>query len=357
MLEGAELGEALGRWLAARLDGADEVRVGELARPVGGFSAETLIVPAVVVRGGEESQQRFVLRRESPDAAVYPPQTPELSVEVDIQYRVMKAVGEHSRAPVAGLIGYEADASVLGSPFFVMDYVAGEIPGENPMYTHGGFFLEAAPDQRRRLVETGIDTLADVHDLDWRAAGLDWLVPAGVTPSTLTQIDLWERHGRTELGDRRHPPMERGFAWLRANLPAVEDPVGLCWGDPRPGNIIFDDFRAVCLTDFEAASIAPPLVDLGWWMMFDRWMHEGMGAGRADGDPSRQEQRDRYAARTGRDLTHLRFYEVFAAVRYTVIVVRVGNRSAARGQPMADEGFWLDNNIVTTLEQLLELAG
>ena len=357
MLEGAELGRALGDWLVPRLEGADAVAIGELARPVGGFSAETLIVPATVTRGSTVTEERYVLRREVPEPAVYPPQTPALDVEVDIQYRVMRAVDEHSEAPTAPLVGYEADATVLGSPFFVMGYIGGQIPGENPMYTHGGFFQdEATPAQRQRLVETGIDAMAQVHALDWEAAGLHWLIPDGVAPSTLTQIDLWQQHGLTELGDRVHPPMERGFAWLRANLPADEGPVGLCWGDPRPGNIIFDDYRAVCLTDFEAASIAPPLVDVGWWMMFDRWMHEGMGAGRAEGDPTREEQMARYVARTGRDLSDLLFYEIFAAVRYTVIVVRVGNRSADRGEPMPD-GFWLDNNIVTTLDDLMALAG
>lgn len=357
MLEGKELERELGRWLAARLDGVTAVAVHDLDRPVGGFSAETLIVPARVRRGGSGLvDERYVLRRESPDPAVYPPQTPALDVEVDVQYRVMAAVAEHSEAPIAPLVGYEPDPAVLGGPFFVMEYVAGEIPGESPMYTHEGFFLDAAPEQRRRLIETGIDAMAQVHALDWEAAGLQWLVPDSVTPSTSTQIELWHQHGLRELGDRVHPPMARGFEWLRSNLPATEDLVGLCWGDPRPGNIIFDDFSAACLTDFEAASIAPPLVDVGWWMMFDRWMHEGMGAARADGDPTREEQATRYAERTGRDLRDLLYYEIFAAVRYTVIVVRVGNRSAARGQPMP-EGFWLDNNIVTTLEDLLEMAG
>ena len=76
--------------------------------------------------------------------------------------------------------------------------------------------------------------------------------------------------------------MERAFAWLHAERPRCS-PVGLCWGDPRPGNIIWRDAAPVCVTDFEAASIAPPELDVGWWLMFDRTMHEGAGVGASRG--------------------------------------------------------------------------
>ena len=85
-----------------------------------------------------------------------------------------------------------------------------------------------------------------------------------------------------------HPPLLRAFAWLESHLPA-DRAVGFCWGDARPGNIIWRDYRAACLTDFEAVSIGSPDQDLGWWLMFDRWSHESFGVTRLPGEPTRDE--------------------------------------------------------------------
>ena len=197
------------------------------------------------------------------------------------------------------MIGYEADPSVLGAPFFVMGFVEGQVPVEDPPYTTAGFFLDVVARRPHRMIERGLATLARVHAVDWRAAGLDWLVPPGATPGLDTQLDLWERYYRAELRDRVHPLVDRAFGWLHAERPRCSA-VGLCWGDPRPGNIIWRDATPVCVTDFEAASIAPPELDVGWWLMFDRTMHEGAGVERPAGDPTRAEQLRMYEAASGR---------------------------------------------------------
>jgi aminoglycoside phosphotransferase (APT) family kinase protein len=343
---------ALERWLGRAL-GAQAVRVADdIRRPQGsGFSAETLIFPATVTRDGTTSENRLVLRLETPDPAVYPQQA-DVTVEVEIQYRVMDALRRHSQVPIAPLVGYERDPSVLGAPFFVMRFVDGVVPIENPLYTREGFFVDASPEQRRALVDDGLRVLAAVHATDWRAAGLDWLVPTGVTPGSATQLDLWQRYCERELAGRGHEPFETAVAWLRANMPRDEETV-LCWGDSRPGNIIWRDFTAVCATDFEAASIGTPLLDLGWWLMFDRWVHETFGVDRLPGEPTREAQRDRYGELTGRDVRDTLWYEVFAAARYCAIVVRVMNRTELRGQMPPGGIFWLENPATDCLRQLL----
>ncbi len=131
----------------------------------------------------------------------------------------------------------------------------------------------------------------------------------------------------------------------------------LCWGDPRLGNIIFRDDRAACLTDFEAASIAPAEVDLGWWLMFDRWCHESYGAPRRDGEISRDAQRELYEEVAGRSVGDTTWYEVFAAARYTAIVVRVMNRLVQRGVMPADQTVWLENPATVCLQQMIEEFG
>jgi aminoglycoside phosphotransferase (APT) family kinase protein len=342
----------LEQWLAARVPGATRLRVGDAGRPVGGYSAETLIVPVTYEVDGRERRDRFVLRIETTDPPVYPEQAPGTGVEIEVQYRAMRAL-EGTRVPVAPLLGFETDPGVLGAPFFVMRYVDGDVPAENPVYTREGFFADARPDQRDRMITDGLRVLAAVHALDWRATGFAWLVPEGVTPGFTTQLALWEGYARRELDGRVHPPLERALAWLHAHLPE-EQPAALCWGDPRPGNMIWRDDACVCATDWEAAAIAPPEVDLGWWLMFDRWSHETAGVERLPGEPTREEQRARYASFAGREVGDTHPYEVFAAARYAAIVVRVMNRAVARGQMPPDQTIWLENPAVDCLVDLLD---
>ncbi len=310
-----------------------------------------MMVDVAVTRRGVTTDERYVLRTESPEPPIYPVQVPGWAVEIELQYRVMDAVGRHSSVPIAPMIGFEPDPGVVGTQFFVMEYRGGQVPVEDPPYTTTGFFADAAPADRRRMIEGGLTTLARVHELDWRAAGLEWLVPPGVTPGIETQLALWERYARDELRDRVHPLMDQGFAWLRAREP-VASPVGLCWGDPRPGNIIWNDFVPACLTDFEAASIAPPELDVGWWLMFDRTMHEWAGIERPEGDPTRDDQLRIYEAASGREIPDIRWWEICAATRYCAIVVRVMNRAVDRGLMPADQTIWLENPAVSALDAL-----
>ena len=343
----------LAGWLGDRLSASD-VRLDEFRRPEGsGFSAETAIFTARFRREGRDRCERFVVRRETPDPAVYPCQAPGLDVEIDIQYRVMEALAASGAVPVAPLVGYEPDPAVLGAAFFVMGFVEGQVPIENPLYTTAGFFVEAAPADRRRMISDGLRTLARIHSVDWHAAQLDWLSAPGARPGAARQLEVWETYARAELGDREHPLLDRALAWLGAHVPE-DGAVGLCWGDARPGNIIWRDFACVCVTDFEAACIAAPEHDLGWWLMFDRWVHETYGVPRLPGEPTRDEQRRIYEEMSGRPVGDTTFDEVFAAARYAAIVVRVMNRAVARGDMPPEQTIWLDNPASTCLAQLLD---
>ena len=203
----------LGPWLEAHVPMAEALELRGVKKASSGFSADTTMVDLAVTRGGIANEERYVLRTESPDPPVYPVQVPGWRVEIELQYRIMDALGAHSDVPVAPMVGYEADPSVLGAPFFVMGFLEGQVPVEDPPYTTAGFFLDLAPAERTAMIERGLATVARVHAVDWRAAGLDFLVPAGVTPGLDVQLDLWEQYYRTELGDRVHPLADRAFAW------------------------------------------------------------------------------------------------------------------------------------------------
>ena len=216
----------LGPWLEARLADAEAIELLGVKKASSGFSADTTMVDVAVTRGGIVNEERYVLRTESPDPPVYPVQVPGWRVEIELQYRIMDALGAHSDVPVAPMVGYEDDASVLGAPFFVMGFLDGQVPVEDPAYTTAGFFLDLAPADAHRDDRNGLATLARVHAVDWRAVGLDWLVPAvsrrarraarpvaGVRPrpSSEAASTRCRRRGR---GWRRAAALQRGRALL-----------------------------------------------------------------------------------------------------------------------------------------------
>jgi aminoglycoside phosphotransferase (APT) family kinase protein len=349
-----ELRKPLTTWLLPRIESATAIEVGDLGTHGAGYSAETIVVPLRVTREGRTSDERVVLRKEVSEPAIYPQQAPGLDVEVEIQFRTMEALRRASDLPLAPLLGFEPDPAVLGTPFFVMGFVEGEVPVLDPAYTKEGFFFDAKDQERHRMLESGLSALADFHRIDWQQAGFDWLVPPGTTPGASAQTELWASFGERELRGRVHPIFEAGVAHLRANLPKNET---LCvsWGDSRPGNIIWQDFRPAALTDFENIAIGTPELDLGWWLMFDRTCHEGVSAPRLPGEPTRDEQRDLYCRAAGRDVGDMHYWEVLAAMRYCAIVVRVMNRYEQRGLLPADHVVWRNNPPTTVLAGLLDL--
>jgi aminoglycoside phosphotransferase (APT) family kinase protein len=336
--------QALGAWLAGALDLPAPVGVEVVGGPAStGYSAETVIFDA--------ADRRWVLRAETPDPPIYPVQVDGMPVEIEVQWRVMSALA--GALPVARIVGGSLDPGVIGTPFFVMEFVEGVVPAVDPPYTAAGFFVSAAPDERTAMLTDGLHVLGRLHRLDWQSAGLSWLVPPGMAPTMERQLDVWEDYSRAELGPRRHELLDRAWDVLHRHLPEGSAP-GLCWGDPRPGNMIWSDFRCVCMTDFEAAAIAPPEMDLGWWLMFERTCHEVAGVPRLPGEPTREEQAAIYGEAVGRDVGDTRIHEVFAAARYCGIVVRVMNRTVARGLMPADHTVWRDNPASTALAQLLD---
>ncbi len=363
MTAGAETGsetnvtdrlEALGEWLGPRLGSTGKVVTSGLEGPAAtGYTAETAIFSASYETTQGPVERRFVLRTEVPEPATYPVQAPGIDIDIEIQYRVMSAVAGASTVPVPAILGFEPAPSVIGAPFFVMDFIEGEVPAVMPPYTSSGFFADAEPVERSQMITSGLQTLADIHRIDWKSEGLGWLVPDGEKPTTSRQLALWEQSGRTALGSRHHAPMERAAEILHRHLPEGSDPA-LCWGDARPGNIIFNNARCASVMDWEGASIAPPESDLAWWLMFDRTMHEGSGVERLLGEPTREEQFAIYEEAAGRRIEHIGLHELYAAYRYCVVVVKLSNRFVDKGILPPDAEFWLDNPVVNTLNELMD---
>jgi len=122
-----------------------------------------------------------------------------------------------------------------------------------------------------------------VHRTDWRSLDLGWLVPPGTTPGLDAQLDYYRRFLDWTAQGRPQPTAEAVWKWLVANQPAESGDVTLCWGDARLGNIIWQDFDAAAVIDWEMATLAQPELDLGWWLYFDRQFTEGLGVERPSG--------------------------------------------------------------------------
>ena len=343
------------KWKTDR-PGISNLQLGEFQLPKSGFSAKTIFVPLTYQRDGESISDKIVLRIESPEPAVYPQQAPGLDIEIELQYRSMELLEKTGKVPLAEPLGYESDSSILGQPFFVMEFAAGEVMTEDPPYVEEGFFADASPADRRMIYNRGLQMMVDFHTIDYKEAGFDWLIAPGESPTVERQIDVWESYMRRELGDRVHADFDIGVEWLRKNLP-TDLPPALSWGDSRPGNIIFRDNEVLAITDFENIAVAPKEVDIGWWMLFDRTMHEAIGKERPDGEPTRQESREMYAQLAGCPVPDTFYYEVLGGVRYSAIVVRVMNRMVQRGQLPADQTIWQNNPAATALAQLIDKGG
>jgi aminoglycoside phosphotransferase (APT) family kinase protein len=334
---------ALGSWLAERLR-ADEVRVSPIEAPAfTGFSNETLMFDAAWAAGGETHRRGMVARVKPTGYTIF------LESAFEEQYRVMEALGRHTDVRVPPVIGYEADASVLGAPFFVMDRIAGRIPEDNPPYHTEGWVTEIAPSERESMWWTGIEQMARVHHTEWRALGLEFLDDARRGATGLDrQLDYYTEYFAWAAGDTPQPIATAALDWLHANRPDPPDPEGMCWGDARIGNMIFDAGRCVAVLDWEMVTVGPWEQDLAWWLFLDRHHSEGLEVPRLEGFPSHADTIARYEGLMGRAARHLDYYTVFAGFRFAVIMIRVIAMAVAFEllPPDTDMGT---NNIVTKL--------
>ncbi len=347
--------DALRGWYADRFPERDDLDIVDIDIPVAtGFSNETVFFTVTWTESGAAHTERQVARIEPAGGALFPTQTDHCAVSVGLQHRVMATVAAHGSAPMPPLLGHETDPAVLGQPFFVMGFVDGRIPADNPRYSLEGFLVdEATPAERRTMVESGLEAMASIHSIDWRAAGLGWLDASGIgEPTTSVQLDVYRRGAHSDLAGRQHPVLDAAFGWLEANDPA-DDRIGLSWGDARIGNIIWQDYRPAAVVDWEAAALSPTEADVGWWLMFDRMTFDDMDATRMPGYPTRDEMIAHYEQVSGREVRTPHYWEVFATMRFCAIFVGLGDRLAESGVLPEEMNPAVGNMVTEALARLL----
>ena len=322
-------------WLAARTGGS-EVRVSDLEVPQSnGMSSETLLFDAGWTGAdGVRCFHRCVARLAP--AADAMPIFPEYAMEE--QFSIMRLVGERTPVPVPRTLWYEGDPEVLGTPFFVMERVEGQVPPDIMPYTFGGNWLsEASDEDRRRLQSSTIRVLAAIHALPATSEELAFLGDTAQDGSAALRahVDSWREYYEWAHGEQRIPVLEKGFAWLDEHWPQEAGPPVLSWGDSRIGNIMYADFEPAAVLDWEMACVGPRELDLGWLVFLHRFFQDIAEFFELPGLPGFLdfgEVAAEYASVSGHQPQNLRFHEVYAALRHGVVMGRVNQRRVRFGE-------------------------
>ncbi len=237
------------------------------------------------------------------------------------EYRVLSGLSQVGARVPRPLLAC-ADEAVLGAPFYVMERVRGVILRDKPP---AGFDAATA----NRLAHSFVANLAELHNLDYRAAGLSELGrPEGYVRR---QVEGWAQRYRNAKTDDV-PEVERAFAWLGENLPP-ESTAALIHNDYKYDNIVLaenDLTRIVAVLDWEMATIGDPLMDLGttlgYWVEKsdpDVWQLTPTALTARPGSLTRRELAESYAAVSGADLSNLVFYYVYGLCKIAGIAQQI----------------------------------
>lgn len=345
VLAGADTAARLAQWFAARWLQRQAIRVSNLSVPSEGISNAMLIFDVDWVEAGHAQQGRFVARLEADDEPVAPKFSDRHASSVSLEFTVHGLVAQHSRCPVAPLVGLETSDAVLGRPFYVMGHVIGRVPPSQGPNVDSFIVHEATPAQRRQMIENGLDALVALHRVDHRALGLQWLDPSDGGAYTLApQIEAYRALSLRHLRGVSHPLLIEALDWLREHEPAQLQPA-LVWGDSRPGNILFGaDYRVAAALDWELAAIMPRDSDIALWLVTDYMVHESEGVARLPGYPTRDEQLAHYERQIGTPVRDLLYWEIFTAMKVAYVFVRVVRRMQDRGvMPAGVDDLIFDN--------------
>jgi aminoglycoside phosphotransferase (APT) family kinase protein len=239
------------------------------------------------------------------------------------QFRLLQIL-TGTAIPVPAVHWHEPDPGVLGAPFYVMTRVDGDVPTDMPPYHSGGWLTSVSPAERESIWWSGLGVLRQVHALDVRELGLDFVDQVSYGPTGLRQRLAYYEHYLEWAYDGSVPVAQQALRWLHDHRPdESRDPV-LLWGDSRIGNIIFSAGRAVAVLDWEMATLGQAEEDVAWFLLLDRHHSEGVGAARLAGFPDAAQTIARYEQLAGRKLANMDYYEVLSAMKFAVVMARIG---------------------------------
>ncbi|WP_411817283.1 phosphotransferase family protein [Hyphococcus sp. DH-69] len=281
--------------------------------------------------------KKYVVRRKPPGKLL------PSAHAVEREYKVMTALGGQG-FPVPRTYALCEDADVIGTPFFVMDFLEGRIFWDASL-------PEVQKEERKPLFNALVDTLADLHNIDYQAAGLgDYGKPGNYFER---QIGRWSKQyqaAETETIEE----MDALMKWLPTAIPS-DDATSVVHGDFRFDNAIMHPIepKVIAVLDWELSTLGHPLADFTYFLMlwhFPPSVRGGlMGRDLEElGVPSMEDAVERYSKRTGRgEIADLNFCLAYNMFRLGSIVQGVyaralqGNASSPEAKNMGTQARML----------------
>jgi aminoglycoside phosphotransferase (APT) family kinase protein len=325
----------MSQWLSTVLPVAPEVTV-ESGIDSTGMSSETIILTARWEQDGRPVEQKLVARvaPTNEDVPVFP------TYRLDHQFEVIRQVGELTDVPVPRVRWIETTGEVLGTPFFLMDYIDGEVPPDVMPYTFGGnWFADAPLERQRKLQDSSVNVLATLHSIPNAEKTFGFLTDGLPGETALRRhfswVKSWYDFAVPDIG--RSPLVERSLQWLQDNWPAAADarePV-LNWGDARVGNVLYRDFEPVAVLDWEMVTLGPRELDVAWMIYAHKVFQELAGIATLPGLPDVMREEDvlaTYRERTGVALSDLNWFYVYSGIMWACVFMRTSARRVHFGE-------------------------
>jgi len=253
---------------------------------------------------------------------------------IEREYRVMQALAA-SAVPVPPVLLYHAEPDVVGTPFYLMERVPGRV-------LHDNHLPGMAPTERRAIYLAMADTLAALHAVDWRAAGLADFGRAG--NYFARQLHRWQQQWALSRTCENRD-IDYLLHWLQEHLPQDDAQTTLTHGDFRLSNLMFhpSEARVVAVLDWELSTLGHPLADVALntipWRVSPQEFGGLRGLDLAGlGIPCEQEYLAHYYARSGRTRPEQQarpFHWAFALTRAAIIFEGIAAR-AAQGNAVAE---------------------
>ncbi|WNG94239.1 phosphotransferase family protein [Mycobacterium sp. ITM-2016-00318] len=329
----------MSRWLSTVMPGGVEPQVTvESGVDSNGMSSETIILTGRWEADGQAHEEKWVARV-APTKEDVPVFT---SYRMDHQFDVIRLVGELTDVPVPQVRWLEPTGEVLGTQFFLMDYVSGVVPPDVMPYTFGGnWFADSPAESQRALQDNTVDVLAKLHEIPDAETTFGFLASQadGDEPNALRRnlnwLKSWYEFAVGDIG--RSPLVEQALEWLDANWPAdiaANQPV-LIWGDSRVGNVLYEDFKPVAVLDWEMATLGPREMDAAWMVFAHMVFQELAGLAGMPGLPDFMREDDvkaTYAEKTGVQLGDLNWFYVYSGVIWCCVFMRTSARRVRFGE-------------------------
>ena len=330
------LPQLMSQWLSTVLPGgaAPEITV-ESGVDSNGMSSETIILTARWDEEGHRREQKFVARVAPTEQDV-----PVFSAyRMDHQFDVIRIVGEKTDVPVPPVRWLEPTGAVLGTQFFLMDYVDGRVPPDVMPYTFGGnWFADAPVEKQRELQDSTVEVIAKLHAIpepEKTFGFLDDGSDSNALRRNFNWLKSWYEFAVPDIG--RSPLVERSLEWLEVNWPedvAATDSV-LVWGDSRIGNVLYDGFRPAAVLDWEMATLGPREMDVAWIIFAHMVFQELAGLAGLPGLPDVMREEDvraTYTEHSGVELGDLKWFYVYSGVIWACVFMRTSARRIRFGE-------------------------